>query len=126
VGTCGCGERPPHRRRQPCGAKVPINTACNFPAMQVSRDRVHACIFCPTAEHYADELADALNDAICQDFNVEAEDGSPGLVRGRAVRGCIKSGAARRLPPGFAARAVRLPLRLTATPRCPTGGQGAG
>ena len=29
------------------------------------------------AEHYADELEECLDDAILQDFNVEAEDGSP-------------------------------------------------
>lgn len=34
------------------------------------------------AEHYADELEEALDDALVQDFNLEAEDGSPGEVRG--------------------------------------------
>jgi len=33
------------------------------------------------AEHYADELEEELDDALLQDFNVEAEDKSPAEVR---------------------------------------------
>ncbi len=32
-------------------------------------------------EHYWDELEEELEDALLQDFNVEAEDGSPAEVR---------------------------------------------
>ncbi|GFR41430.1 hypothetical protein Agub_g2118, partial [Astrephomene gubernaculifera] len=37
-------------------------------------------------EHYADELEEELDDAILQDFNVEAEDGSPRLVAEALVK----------------------------------------
>lgn len=35
---------------------------------------------CAAAEHYADDLEEELEDALLQDFNVEAEDGSPAEV----------------------------------------------
>lgn len=51
------------------------------------------CLMCPCVavrlllrpDHYADELEEELDDAISQDFNVQAEDGSPRQVGRRGV-----------------------------------------
>lgn len=48
---------------------------------EAARVRIQPCsLLRCCAEHYPDELAECLDDAILQDFNVEAEDGSPDQV----------------------------------------------
>ena len=43
------------------------------------------------AEHYADDLEDALHDALLTDFRVEAEDNSPGEVSLHTSQACMRA-----------------------------------
>jgi len=79
--SSGCSRRPSNGATRP---KVGLNAVpMDMPTLPAPTLR--PCFPSPHAEHYADELEEELDDALLQDFNVEAEDNSPAEVSKRSA-----------------------------------------